>query len=482
MGMSGISLIINHIFAKFHHILYYAETIMSLMTSISGVRGIVGDGLTPEVIVKYASAFAEYCRFGKIVVGRDGRRSGTLINDIAISVLLASGCDVIELGVAPTPTIGIAVEQLHADGGIAITASHNPMEWNGMKFIGRSGLFLNVTENKVLWSILDGGHHKYAGWNEIGRHLVDDTFIRQHIDMVLNLPYLEIGKIQRRHLKVAVDCINAAGGVIVPRLLRDMGCDVVEMNCDVSGVFARTPEPVPENLMDFARLVRDERADLGIVVDPDVDRLVLITEKGEPFGEEYTITAAVKFVLSQTMRTDVSPQSVVVNLSTTLAVEDVVKSYGAKIFRTPVGEINVASKMKEVSAVIGGEGSGGVILPAVHYGRDAIVGIGLILQYLVDFNGTLSELRSQLPSYAILKSKFSIDGRDFEKILRDLQAQYKGSGEMNTDDGLRIAFDHSWVHLRPSNTEPIVRVIAEAPTKEEANTLLKQFQEHFLAG
>jgi phosphomannomutase len=454
---------------------------MSLMTSISGVRGIVGETLTPEVILKYTSAFAEYCRFGKIVVGRDGRSTGNLISNLVISNLLSSGCDVVELGIAPTPTIGIAVEQLHADGGIAITASHNPMEWNGLKFIGKSGLFLNAGENKILWSILEAGLHKYARWNEIGRHLVDDTFIRQHIDMVMNLPYLRVAKIQQRRLKVAVDCINAAGGVIVPMLLRGMGCDVVEVNCDVSGIFSRTPEPVPENLTDFARRVREERADVGIVVDPDVDRLVLITETGEPFGEEYTITAAVKFVLGQTMRNGTGPQSVVVNLSTTLAVEDVAKSYGANIFRTPVGEINVASKMKEVKAIVGGEGSGGVILPAVHYGRDAIVGIGLILQYLVDFGGTLSELRAQLPSYIIIKSKFSIEGIDLKNILSDIQKKYAGDGEINTDDGLKIRFDHSWVHLRLSNTEPIVRVITEAPTREEADALLKRFQKHFLA-
>ena len=452
---------------------------MGLMTSISGVRGIVGQTLTPDVVIRYSAAFAEYCRFGKIVVGWDGRRTGEYINDLVVANLLACGTDVIDLGIAPTPTIGIAVEQLHADGGIAITASHNPMEWNGLKFIGRSGLFLNARENQALSAILNRGNPVYAPWNETGRHLADHSFIRQHIDMVLNLPYIRVKDIQSRHLRVAVDCINAAGGVIVPRILRDLGCEVVECNCDVSGIFSRVPEPVPENLTKFAGIVRDEHADIGVVVDPDVDRLVLITEKGEPFGEEYTITAVVKFVLEQAKRRGIHDQSVVVNLSTTLAVEDVAKSYGAKLFRTPVGEINVASKMKEVGAIIGGEGSGGVILPAVHYGRDAIVGIGLILQYLVDRSGTLSELRSQLPSYTIVKSKFNIEGVNLTNIFNELRERYSGTSEMNADDGLKIGFDHSWVHLRPSNTEPIVRVIAEAPTAEEAHALLKQIQEHF---
>ncbi len=449
------------------------------MTSISGVRGIVGDTLTPEVVIRYSSAFAEYCHFGKIVVGWDARRTGQYINDLVVANLLACGIDVIELGIAPTPTIAIAVEQLHADGGIAITASHNPIEWNGLKFIGRSGLFLNAGENQALSAVLNRGNPRYAAWNEIGRHLADHSFIRQHLDMVLSLPYLRVNEIRKRGLKVAVDCINAAGGVIVPRILRDLGCDVVECNCDVSGVFSRVPEPVPENLTDFARSVRDEKADIGIVVDPDVDRLVLITEKGEPFGEEYTITAVVKFVLEEARRRGQNSQSVVVNLSTTLAVEDVARSYGAKLFRTPVGEINVASKMREIGAIIGGEGSGGVILPAVHYGRDAIVGIGLILQYLVDCQKTLSELRSQLPSYSIVKSKLGIEGVNLEDVFREIRHTYSDTHEVNTDDGLKIGFDHSWVHLRPSNTEPVVRIIAEAPTADEANDLLRKFRKHF---
>ncbi len=449
------------------------------MVSISGVRGIVGDSLTPDVIVKYTSAFAEFSRFGRIVVGRDGRQTGGFLSDLVVSTLMATGSDVVELGIAPTPTIGIAVEQLHADGGIAITASHNPIEWNGLKFIGKSGLFLNTKENKILSSIVKESSGTYVRWNEIGRHLIDESFIRQHIDMVMSLPFLSVPSIRQRHFKVVADCINAAGGVIVPKLLREFGCEVVEVNCDVSGVFTRLPEPVPSNLGALSQRVREEHADLGIVVDPDVDRLVLITEQGEPFGEEYTVTSAIKFILAKTQGNGTVPQQVVVNLSTTRAVEDVAEEFGANVIRTPVGEINVSSKMKEVRAIVGGEGSGGVILPAVHYGRDAIVGIGLILQLLVDSGGTMSELRSHLPSYSIIKSNFPVDYALVDGVLQGLQSQYAGKSRINTEDGLKIDFDRSWVHLRLSNTEPILRVIAEARTKEEAESLVKEIQNHF---
>ncbi len=451
---------------------------MSLMISISGIRGVVGETLTPEIVVKYASAFAAYCEYGKIVVGRDGRTTGKAISNIVTSTLLAAGCDVIVLGVAPTPTIGIAVEQLHAAGGISITASHNPIEWNGLKFICPSGMFLDEAENRKFWLIAESAGRHYARWDEMGRQLIDDSFLRQHIDMVLNLPYLDIRKIQRRKLKVAVDCINAAGGVIIPRLLEEMGCEVVPVNCDVRGVFARMPEPIPEHLVDFCRLVREQRADCGVVVDPDVDRLVMITEKGEPFGEEYTITTAVKFVLERTKTPEQKSRPVVVNLSTTRAVDDVASAAGVRVVRTPVGEINVAARMKEVGSLIGGEGSGGVILPAVHYGRDAVVGTGLILESLVDFGGTMSEFKRTLPQYSIVKSKVAIGDVPPADLLKSIADRHRDSAAINTDDGLKLDFERSWVHLRASNTEPVIRIIAEAPTREEASALVAQFQSH----
>ncbi len=444
------------------------------MVSISGIRGVVGESLTPEVIVKYASAFAEYCNRGKIVIGRDGRVTGRMIGNIVASTLLSMGCDVVALGVAPTPTIQIAVEQLHAAGGISITASHNPIEWNGLKFIGTSGMFLNAEENNRFWFIAEQGKMAYSRWNSLGKHQSDDSFLRQHVDMVLNLPYIHIDQIRKRKFKVVVDCINAAGGMIVPQLLRSLGCDVVEMNCDASGIFARTPEPIPENLGELCKRVVEEKADLGVAVDPDVDRLVLITEQGEPFGEEYTVTSIVKFILDK-QSPGKQPSNVVVNLSTTRAVDDVAKQFGANVIRTAVGEINVAQKMKECNAVAGGEGSGGVIVPAVHYGRDAIVGIVLMMQQLSEFNGTLSQFKSSLPKYSIAKSKIQIANQNAAKLLESIRVKHAKNGNSNTDDGLKISFSNSWVHLRKSNTEPIIRIIAEAPTMNEAQELVKKF-------
>jgi phosphomannomutase len=380
---------------------------MSLMVSISGVRGIVGESLTPDVVIRYASSFSEYAAGGKIVIGYDGRITGSTLADLVAASLLSSGSDVVTLGIAPTPTIQIAVEQLHAAGGISITASHDPVEWNGLKFIGPSGMFLTGEENQKLWEIAASGARQYATWQNMGKRTSDDSFIRQHDDMVLNLPLIDREAIRARGFKVVVDCINSAGGLIVPQLLRSFGCTVVEMNCDVSGVFVRMPEPIPENLGELCQRVRDEKADLGVAVDPDVDRLVLITEEGNPFGEEYTITTVVNYILLHQAKRD-RTESVVVNLSTTRAVDDIVRKYGAKLFRTPVGEINVAQKMKAVGAIVGGEGSGGVIVPAVHYGRDAIVGIGVVMQQLAEWKGTASEFRASLPQYAISKSKVTV--------------------------------------------------------------------------
>jgi phosphomannomutase len=452
---------------------------MSLMVSISGIRGIVGDTLTPEVIVKYTAAYAEYCGGGTIVIGRDGRITGKVIGNIVSSTLLSMGCNVIALGVVPTPTVALAVEKLGASGGISITASHNPIEWNGLKFFSSTGLFLDEDENKRFWEIANRGDFKYARWNKVGQHRSEDTFIQRHIDEVLRLQYIDRKKIEDRKFKVVIDCINAAGGEIVPKMLRQLGCDVIEMNCEVSGVFARTPEPIPENLTAVSERVKKEKADIGIVVDPDVDRLVFIDERGEPIGEEYTITSIVKFILEKQkpLTSQHSPQTVVVNLSTTRAVNDVAKSFRVAIVRTPVGEINVAKKMKEINAIVGGEGSGGVILPEVHYGRDAIVGIPLMLQQLVEFGGSLSEFKKSLPQYFIAKSKVSVAGKKTSKLFERLITIYEHLGKINTDDGLKIDFPDSWVHLRKSNTEPIIRIIAEAESMIKAQELAEDFKQ-----
>lgn len=444
---------------------------MSLMFSISGVRGIVGENLNPDVLVKYSSAFAQFCNNGNIVVGRDGRITGEVISNIVISTLISMGCNVVDLGVVPTPTVALAVEKLKASGGVTITASHNPIQWNGLKFISSDGIFLNAEENNKLWGIVKKQDFKYKSWDKIGKHFVDNKFTNKHIDLILQMPYLNIEQIEKRKFKIVVDCINAAGGLVVPKLLRELGCEVIELNCSVSGIFVRNPEPIPENLKELCQYVKKNHADLGIAVDPDVDRLVLINEKGEPYGEEYTISTVVNFILSKVKKRR-NTQSVVVNLSTTRAVDDIAKTFNAKVFRTPVGEINVAQKMKEVKAIIGGEGSGGVILPEVHYCRDALVGIALILQQLTEFNGTLSELKQTLPAYAISKKRIDINDKDSDNIFDKIKAKIVEEAIINTDDGLKIDFKDSWIHLRKSNTEPIIRIIAEAPTKAQADILI----------
>lgn len=455
---------------------------MPLMVSISGIRGIVGSGFTPEVVVRYASAFAEYCNHGRIVIGRDGRITGKPFAHLVSSTLLAMGCDVTAIGVCPTPTVQLAVEKRKAAGGISITASHNPIIWNGMKFLGPTGLFLNDAENRRLWTLADQPHRSYALWDQLGSHESDPSYLEYHIRTILDLPYLNLRALRRKQFKVVVDCVNAAGSAIVPTLLKKLGCRVIEMNCDESGIFAHDPEPIPENLKALCKKVRQEKADLGIAVDPDVDRLVLITERGEPFGEEYTIASVIKFVLAkETGKAESQGRrsgrrfKVVTNLSTTRAVDDIARMYGAESIRTPVGEINVATRMKQVGAIVGGEGSGGVILPQVHFGRDAPVGIGLALQHLAEFGGTLSELKSTLPQYSITKSKIQLGSMEPDAVLNRLKDKFSAEGRMTLEDGLKLDFADSWVHLRKSNTEPILRIIAEAPVKPDADALVLKF-------
>lgn len=465
---------------------------MSLMISISGIRGVVGESLSPEIVVKYASAFGEYCKRRAsradgaprpvVFLGRDGRITGKSLADIISSTLLATGVDVRAIGICPTPTVALAVEQSGAAGGISVTASHNPMQWNGLKFFAPTGLFLDGDENRELWSIADGPSRSYVQWNSLGIFTPDESWIRRHVQAVLGLHDLDLALVRRRRFKIVLDCVNAAGGIIVPMLLKELGCEVIEMNCEVSGIFAHPPEPIPENLSDLSTRVKAEKADLGIAVDPDVDRLVLMSENGEPYGEEYTIATAVKSVLDKESRRpgalqkrNKEPARVVVNLSTTRAVDDIASAYGAEVLRTPVGEINVAKRMKEIGALIGGEGSGGVILPAVHLGRDAIVGIGLILPLLAESGGTLSDLKARLPAYQIAKGKIELGKVSPDEILKKIESSQSNQGRINTEDGLKIDFPDHWVHLRKSNTEPIVRVIAEAKTMAQAREVVGRF-------
>ncbi len=444
------------------------------MESISGVRGIVGSSLTPEVVVRYAQAFAEFCDKGPIVVGRDGRITGKILTNILVSTLLAKGCNVRAIGICPTPTVALETEHSDAAGGVIVTASHNPMEWNGLKFLNTDGIFLDAEENNVLRNHFTD-NPVYAPWDSIGTHSSRPDAINKHIEAALGLKYIEVESIRKRKFKVVLDCVNASGGVIVPKLLERLGCEVIPIHCDVSGVFAHTPEPLPENLTELAGTVKNESADMGIAVDPDGDRLVLIDENGKPIGEEYSIATIVSFVLSHTEPSDLN-RPVVVNLSTTRAVEDIAGRYGTPVIRTPVGEINVAKRMRRERALIGGEGSGGIIHPEVHYGRDAIVGIVILLQYLLEFGKPLSELRASLPDYSIKKDKIQIGNSDPDALLESIAETGDGSGTVTTDDGIRIDYPDYWVHFRKSNTEPIIRIIAEAPTAEEASTIVDRYK------
>ncbi len=435
----------------------------SLIVSISGLRGIVGDSLTPETVIKYANAFAKFTDRGKIVVGRDGRYHGEMLAEMLIGTLAANGCDVVDIGICPTPTVQLAAEHSDAAGGVAVTASHNPMEWNGLKFINETGVFLDAAENKELWKYAEM-NPKYAAFNSTGKIEHNDYFLHDHVRRVLAIKSIDVEAIRKRHFKVVVDCVNAGGATVVPSLLNELGCSLVKMNCEPTGEFPRKPEPIPENLGAVMDRVRLEKADLGIVVDPDVDRLVLITEKGEPFSEEYTVAQAVKFIFSKTPK---EKRVAAVNLSTTRAVDVIAQELDGKVYRSAVGEINVVKKMKSVDAVVGGEGSGGVILPEVHYGRDALVGIGITLQHLLEFGGTLSQLKDSLPKFEIVKMRIDIGKGNPDKVIESVRKSYS-KFKINTEDGLKIDAPDYWIHLRKSNTEPIIRVISEAASREEA--------------
>jgi phosphomannomutase len=443
----------------------------TLMVSISGIRGIVGDGLDPQVLVKFCSAYADFIGTGKVVIGRDARISGEMVKSIVAGTLLAKGLDVIDIGICPTPTVQYTVKNLSANGGIAISASHNPNEWNALKLLNNTGQFMTPEQNVELQKILTTDkENKFENWENLGTLTSFNEGLAKHVNDVLNLKYIDTEKIKKRKFKVLADCVNGAGVYVIPQLLKEFGCEVIEMNCEKTGIFPRLPEPLPENLTGTMKAVINSKADLGIVVDPDVDRLVLITDEGEPFGEENTITSCVKFILSK------EKGNAVVNLSTTRAVDDVAKDSGSKVYRSPVGEANVVKKMKEVDAVIGGEGSGGVIYPELHYGRDALVGIALTLQNLVEFGGTISELKRALPSYYIAKKKIPLGDADPERIISALKENHKNE-KVNTDDGLRIDFPDHWVHFRKSNTEPIIRSIVEANDKARAEELSKKYFE-----
>ena len=447
---------------------------MSLIKSISGIRGTIG-GLSPIDIVKFTAAYATFIRktttrdTNTIVVGRDARLSGRMVNDLVIGTLTGMGFDVVNIGPASTPTTEIAVVEEQACGGIIITASHNPIQWNALKLLNQDGEFLNDMQGKEVLRIADEQSFTFADVMELGHEYTVNNYNQRHIRKVLDLELVDREAIAKADFTVAVDAVNSVGGVVIPQLLRALGVrNIVELNCDPSGRFAHTPEPIPANLTQIAGLMRQGGIDVGFVVDPDVDRLAIVMENGEMFVEEYTLVAVADYVLSHT------PGSTVSNLSSSRALRDITNAHGCTYNAAAVGEVNVTTKMKETGAVIGGEGNGGVIYPAAHYGRDALVGVALFLTLLAKSGKKVSELKATYPAYEIVKDKVTLTPDiDVDAVLEAIKTEY--AAEQLTDiDGVKIDFADSWVHLRKSNTEPIIRVIAEASTAEAAQALTQR--------
>ena len=453
---------------------------MTLIKSISGIRGTIGgspaENLTPIDVVKFTTAYSRLIKDknpGKritVVVGRDARISGSMVDSLVEGTLLGCGVDVINVGLCTTPGTEMAVITHKADGGIIITASHNPRQWNALKLLNERGEFLNDEEGKQVLAMADDADYSYPTIDNIGKVLLREDFNQKHIEQVLALELVDVETVRKRKFKVVVDAVNSVGGVVIPQLLKELGCEVVELNCEPTGEFAHNPEPLPENLTEISEVIRNVGANLGIVVDPDVDRLAFVMENGEMFVEEYTLVAVADYVLKHTKGNTVS------NLSSSRALSDVTARYeGCSYAAAAVGEVNVVAKMKETGAVIGGEGNGGVIYPELHYGRDALVGVGLFLTYFAGLNMTMSELRKTYPAYYASKNKIELTPEiDVDKILATIKSRYS-SERVNDIDGVKIDFAENWVHLRKSNTEPIIRVYTEAHTMAEADTLAKRF-------
>jgi len=457
---------------------------MTLIKSISGIRGTIGgptgDTLNPLDIVKFTTAYATFIRrsgkgkSGKIVVGRDARISGEMVKNVVCGTLMGMGYDVLNIGLATTPTTELAVRMSGADGGIIITASHNPRQWNALKLLNKEGEFLTASDGAQVLAIADHEDFEYADVDHLGHYEEDNTFNQRHIDSVLALKLVDVAAIRKAGFKVCVDSINSVGGIILPQLLDQLGVSYKFLNQEANGDFAHNPEPLEKNLQGIMEEMRSGQYDLGIVVDPDVDRLAFICEDGSMFGEEYTLVSVADYVLSQT------PGNTVSNLSSTRALRDVTEQHGGQYTAAAVGEVNVTTKMKEVNAVIGGEGNGGVIYPESHYGRDALVGIALFLTSLAKKGCKVSELRSQFPDYQIAKNRIDLTPEtDVDAILMKVKEMFAQdpSAQVNDIDGVKIDFPDRWVHLRKSNTEPIIRVYSEAATMEKADELGKRLMQ-----
>ena len=450
---------------------------MTLIKSISGIRGTIGgnpeEGLNPLAIVKFVAAYATFIRkntkvtTNRIVVGRDARISGPMVKHVVLGTLMGMGFDVVDIDLATTPTTELAVTMEGACGGIILTASHNPKQWNALKLLNEKGEFLNAAEGAEVLALAAKDEFTFADVDHLGQVITKTDYIQKHIDAVLKLDLVDVEAIKAAHFKVAVDCVNSVGGIAIPALLKALGVtQIVELNCDPTGHFAHNPEPLPENLTDISNLIRTEKADVGFVVDPDVDRLAIVCENGEMFVEEYTLVAVADYVLSRT------PGNTVSNLSSSRALRDVTRRYaGCEYNAAAVGEVNVVTKMKETNAVIGGEGNGGVIYPASHYGRDALVGIALFLTHLAKKQMKVSELRATYPPYFISKQKVQLTPEiNVDAILTKVKEKF-AQYDITDIDGVKIDFPDKWVHLRKSNTEPIIRVYAEAHTMQEAEEI-----------
>lgn len=457
---------------------------MALIKSISGIRGTIGgrpgEALTAIDIVKFAAAFGSIISEGredksthaKIVVGRDGRISGEMVNTLVVNTLLSLGIDVIDLGLSTTPTVEIATKKEAADGGIIITASHNPKEWNALKLLNREGEFIDAAVGAEVLKRAQKENISFAAVDKLGKIRPDNTYMQRHIDLVLDYPLVNKQAIEKKNYKVVVDCINSTGALIVPQLLKALGiAEVIVINGEVDGKFAHNPEPLPEHLTALSNEVVKQNADFGIAVDPDVDRLCFVCEDGSMFGEEYTLVAVADYVLSKKVGNTVS------NMSSTKALKEITIKNGGEYFPSAVGEVNVVKKMKEVNAVIGGEGNGGIIVPDFHYGRDALIGIALFLSHFASFKKGLKSFRGNYPDYFISKNKIELEtGLDVKSIFEKIKKKYKNN-PINSEDGLKIEFDSDWVHLRTSNTEPIIRIYAESNFETTANNIAKKLME-----
>jgi len=447
---------------------------LTLIKSISGIRGTIGglagNGLTPVDIVKFTAAYGAWVikntNIKKIVLGRDARISGEMVNHLVTGTLMGLGIEVIDLGLSTTPTVEIAVPMEGAGGGIILTASHNPKQWNALKLLNAKGEFISDADGKEVLDMAEQSDFNFAEVNSLGKVIQDDSYLQKHIDAILALPLVDVELIRKADFKVAIDCVNSTGGIFIPALLKALGVNTVyELYCTPDGEFPHNPEPLPENLTEIAKVVQQKNANLGIVVDPDVDRLCFVCEDGTMFGEEYTLVAVADYVLQNTKGNTVS------NLSSTRALKDVTLKAGGEYHAAAVGEVNVVNQMKAVNAVIGGEGNGGIIYPELHYGRDALVGIALFLTHLAKTGLTISRLKSTYPSYHISKNKITLTPEmDIDALLLKVQEKYKNQ-PLSTIDGLKIEFENEWVHLRRSNTEPIIRIYSEAVNETVAENL-----------